>query len=131
MKKIIAVDFDGTLVDHRYPDIGEEAPEAIQVCQELNAAGVYLILSTMRSGEELQQAVAWCKANNIKLWDANKNPEQSSWTSSPKVYAQRYIGDDALGCPLIRIHNFHRPCADWRALRLLLIEEGFLTKPKQ
>ena len=127
-KKIIAVDFDETLVDHRYPDIGAPVPHAIDVCRELVANDVHLILFTMRSGIYLQQAADWCKAAGIKLWGVNENPEQSSWTSSPKVYAQRYIDDAALGAPLMQLAAFDRPCVDWLSARSLLVIDGFLPR---
>jgi trehalose-6-phosphatase len=127
-KKIIAVDFDGTLVDHRYPDIGHPVPHAIDVCRELVANNVYLILFTMRSGIYLDQASEWCKSAGIKLWGANVNPEQSTWTSSPKVYAQRYIDDAAAGVPLIELASFSRPCVDWLRVRPLLVADDFLAR---
>jgi hypothetical protein len=127
-KKIIAVDFDGTLVDHRYPDIGAPVPHAVDICRELNANGVHLILNTMRGDIYLEQAVAWCKTVGIKLWGANENPDQHLWTSSPKVYAQRYIDDAALGTPLMQLAAFDRPCVDWLAIRPLLVADGFLPR---
>jgi FMN phosphatase YigB (HAD superfamily) len=126
--KIIAVDFDGTLVDHRYPEIGAPVPHAIDVCRELNKNGVKLILNTMRGDIYLEQAVAWCKAVGIELYGANENPDQHLWTSSPKVYAQRYIDDAAVGAPLIQLAAFERPCVDWLAIRPLLVADGFLPR---
>ena len=47
-------------------------------------------------------AVNWFKKNDIPLYGINENPDQSSWTTSPKPYCHIYIDDAALGCPLIR-----------------------------
>lgn len=121
---IIAIDFDGTLVKHNYPDIGEEVPGAVSVCQRLISAGHQLILWTMRDGQQLIDAVAWCRDHNIQLWAANCNPDQD-WSRSPKAYAQLYIDDAALGCPLIYPLD-SRPYVDWEAVETLMKERGVL-----
>lgn len=109
----IAVDFDGTVVDHQYPDIGPEAPNAIRVLKWLNGMGHKLILNTMRSDEELQEAVEWFKENQIELYGVAHNPTQKGWTNSPKCYANHYIDDAAVGCPLLKLPEFNRPCVNW------------------
>jgi hypothetical protein len=101
MKKlIIAVDFDGTCVTHEYPNVGKEIG-AVQVLKRITDAGNKIILFTMRSGKELQDAVNWFKQNNIPLFGINENPEQHTWTESPKPYAHMYIDDAGFGCPLL------------------------------
>lgn len=110
-KLIIGVDFDGTLVRHRFPEIGEEVTLAVDVCLELQE-NHKLILYTMRSNESLEAATKWCEDRGIKLWGINKNPSQSSWTNSPKVYAHIYIDDAAYGCPLVYVEG-ERPYVDW------------------
>lgn len=132
MKRIIAVDFDGTLVKHKFPDIGAPVDGAFAVLRELQAVGVHLILSTMRSGETLDNAIKFCEAQGIRFWGHNENPEQHTWSASPKVYAQLYIGDDALGCPLVRPQPPHitaspeRPWCNWAVLREQLVEQGWI-----
>lgn len=116
---IIAVDFDGTCVTHDYPKVGRDIG-AVPVLKELVACGSLLILWTMRSGEELEEAINWFKENNIPLWGIQTNPEQSGWTTSPKCYAQLYIDDAALGCPLT-YSKFERPYVDWVDVRKLLV----------
>lgn len=96
---IIAVDFDGTIVRHDYPRIGAEAPNAFKVLRKLQDGGHKLILLTMRCGRELQDALAYCADRGVKFWAVNDNPDQHSWTTSPKVYAHLYIDDMALGIP--------------------------------
>ena len=120
LPKIIAVDFDGTCVDHRFPDIGPNAPGAVVTLQELAALGTKLIIVTMRGDEYLDEAVKWWKYHEIPLFGVNNNPEQKEWTSSPKAYAQLYIDDAALGAPLIQPAEFRRPCVDWIAVRRIL-----------
>ena len=109
----IAVDFDGTCVSHEYPYVGHEIG-AIQVLKRIQDSGHEIILNTMRSGNELVDAVQWFVDNNITLLGINENPTQKSWTDSPKVYAHLYIDDAALGCPLKMDPNVSgRPFVDW------------------
>lgn len=122
---IIAVDFDGTCVTHEYPKVGQEVVWAIGTLQELVDKGHFLILYTMRSGLQLEDAVSWFEKNGIELWAVNENPEQSEWTSSPKVYANLYIDDAALGCPLT-YQRCGRPFVNWPAVRRMLQEENLL-----
>lgn len=121
---IIALDFDGTVVTHEYPKIGKDVG-AVPVLEDLVKNGHQIILYTMRSGEELRQAVSWFEERNIPLFGVNENPTQKGWTSSPKVYAQLYIDDAALGAPLIILGD-GRPFVDWVAVRRLLINGGVL-----
>ena len=120
MSFIIAVDFDGTCVDHRYPDVGEDVPDAVESLRSFVAAGAKLILWTMRSEDRedethpLWDAEAWFADRDIPLAGANRNPEQFSWTTSPKVYAHLYIDDAAFGCPLRENPRMGgRPFVDW------------------
>ena len=122
---VIAVDFDGTCVAHEYPEVGADVPNACAVLQALSDNDVKIILWTMRSGEALADAVRWFAERNIKLWGINKNPEQSQWTESPKVYAQLYIDDAAAGCPFIQNGNA-RPFVDWIKIAEILRKDSFL-----
>lgn len=109
----IAVDFDGTCVTHEYPSVGKDIG-AVPVLKKLTANGHKLILNTMRSGDELSDAVKWFEKNEISLYGINNNPSQKFWTDSPKVYAHIYIDDAALGCPLIFDHAISsRPFVNW------------------
>lgn len=110
---IIAVDFDGTIVEHAYPKMGFPVPLALPVLHKLQKLGHKLILNTMRCGVELTRAVEYCREFNIEFWAVNENPEQSSWTESPKLYANLYIDDAAVGCPLIYPPGGRRPYVDW------------------
>lgn len=117
--KIIAVDFDGTCVTHSYPDIGYDVG-AQEVLELLVANGNRLILFTMRSGDELREAADWFHERNIPLFGINENPEQYTWTASPKPYAHLYIDDAALGCPLLESKSGGRPYVDWPTVKLIL-----------
>ena len=123
---VIAVDFDGTCVEHNYPAIGMDVEGAAEVLRELNKHGHRIILNTMRSGLSLEAAVRWFRDRKIELWAVNRNPEQEQWTSSPKVYADIYIDDSALGCPLIFLEGVRRPVVDWKRVRRVLESDGVL-----
>ena len=124
-RPIIAIDFDGTCVTHEYPHVGMDIGAA-PVLRELTDQGCKLILYTMRSGKLLKDAKAWFAENNIPLYAANENPEQKSWTSSPKVHADFYIDDAAVGCPLTFREDMRRPYVNWEKVRELLIRDGIL-----
>ena len=109
---IFAIDFDGTCVEHDYPRVGKDVPLAARVLAAMVAKGHKLILWTMRSGPELDDAVEWFRKHGIPLWGVNKNPDQAKWTSSPKAYAHVYIDDAALGVPLVHPDE-GRPYVDW------------------
>ena len=112
----IGIDFDGTCVTHEYPRVGKDIG-AVPVLKKLTDSGHLLILNTMRSGRELDDAVQWFIDNDIPLYGVNENPTQKSWTASPKVYAHLYIDDAALGCPL-KMDNAvsDRPFVNWDAV---------------
>ena len=126
---ILCVDFDGTCVTHAYPKIGNEIGAA-EVLQEVARNGHKIILYTMRSlspnnsTNTLGDAIDWFKKHNIPLFGVNKNPEQSSWTLSPKPYAHLYIDDAGAGCPLLQSND--RPYVDWISIIPILWKEGFL-----
>ena len=122
----IAIDFDGTCVTHDYPRIGKEIG-ATKVLKRLVEAGHKLILNTMRSDKELQDAVNWFKKNGIELYGVNENPTQKRWTNSPKVYAHMYIDDAAFGCPLINAPELSdRQFVDWDSVGRKLIQMGII-----
>ena len=117
----ICIDFDGTCVTHEYPNIGKDIG-AIPVLKELIKNGHRLILFTMRSENELQDAVNWFRKNDIPLYGVNKNPTQKHWTTSPKAYGHIYIDDAALGCPLKHDERIAiRPFVDWDKIKEFLI----------
>jgi len=120
--KIIAVDFDGTCVTHEYPKIGRYIG-AEPVLSKMVEAGAKLILFTMRSGKELEDAVNWFKEKNIPLFGINENPEQKSWTTSPKPYAHIYIDDAAITAPLCFGLTGERPYIAWDEINYIIFGE--------
>jgi len=119
----IGVDFDGTCVTHEFPKIGENIG-AVPVLKKIIKSGHNIILNTMRSDIcNLQEAIDWFASNGIKLYGINENPRQKSWTTSPKVYADLYIDDAAIGCPLLFDINIStRPYVDWVRIEKALID---------
>lgn len=95
----IAVDFDGTIVEHQYPEIGKEKLFAFQTLKELEKKGARLILWTFRTGTELDAAVDYCRKNGIEFYAVNKNyPEEIPDESvSRKIDADIYIDDKNIG----------------------------------
>ena len=119
----VAVDFDGTIVKHEFPDIGPAVPFAFDWLKWWKEAGALLILWTMRSdGPALTQAVDFCRKYGIEFDGTNEGPGDRMWTSSPKAYAHRYVDDAAFGCPLIHPPQ-DNPYVDWRKVGPAILKE--------
>ena len=96
----IAVDFDGTIVEHCYPAIGPEKPFAIDTLKYLCAQRHKLILWTVREGRLLDEAVEYCKSRGLEFYAINKNyPEEKPTHEgySRKLQADLFIDDRNLG----------------------------------
>jgi hypothetical protein len=131
---VIGVDFDGTLAEHEFPDIGLPVPGAFEWLKKFQAAGAKLMLWTMRSdgrvadgspenGPVLTEAVEFCRKHGVEFWAVNENPEQRSWTGSNKQYAHAYIDDAAVGCPLRPSRRAGgRPMVDWDVVGPMVME---------
>lgn len=111
----ICVDFDGTMVSHRYPSIGVENKPCVEVLKKWSKNGVGIILDTMRSGEKLEEAVLWCKKHGIELYGIGKEPNQNKWTDSPKAYGVLSVDDRNLGVPLKKVDG-ERLMVDWKQI---------------
>ena len=96
----IAVDFDGTIVDHKYPEIGKEKPFAIETLIQLQQEGNRLILWTSREGELLEAAIKFCHDRGLDFYAVNSNqPRGALFTSQggTKIIADVYIDDRNVG----------------------------------
>ena len=96
----IAVDFDGTIVEHRYPKIGEEIPFATEALKILAQERHKLILWTVREGELLEEAIEWCRQRGVFFYSVNKDypeEEKSHNGFSRKLKADLFIDDRNLG----------------------------------
>lgn len=96
----IAIDFDGTIVEHRYPQIGEEMLFAIETLKQLQKLGHQLILWTFRHGKELDAAVNYCRKKGVEFYAVNKSyPEEEfdPLNSSRKIDVALFIDDRNVG----------------------------------
>ena len=96
----IAVDFDGTIVEHRYPKIGEEIPFATETLKILAQERHKLILWTVREGELLEEAIEWCRQRGVFFYSVNKDypeEEKSHNGFSRKLKVDLFIDDRNLG----------------------------------
>ena len=95
---IIAVDFDGTIVEHEYPRIGKPIPFAIETLLQLQKDGHTLLLWTVRDGDLLQEAVDYVEKNGVKFFAYNKNyPEEDVINASRKLNADVFVDDRNVG----------------------------------
>lgn len=100
---IIAVDFDGTIVEHAYPKIGKERPFATATLRQLLKDGHLLVLWSVREGKLLEEAVEWCKERGIVFYAVNKNADEEGTEAadnpnySRKLKVQLFIDDRNLG----------------------------------
>lgn len=111
---IIAVDFDGTIVEDEYPRIGRPIIFAFDTLKKLQEKGFRLILWTYRRGRALEEAVTFCKENGIEFYAVNKSfpEEEFDGTYSRKINADLFIDDRNFG-----------GMKDWGEIYLNLIEE--------
>lgn len=99
---IIAIDFDGTIVEHEYPHIGKEIPFATDTLRMLVKENNRLILWSVREGKLLDEAVEWCRERGVEFYAVNKdypeeNPEHLTSGFSRKIKADVFIDDRNLG----------------------------------
>ena len=95
---IIAVDFDGTIVEHKYPSIGKAIPFAFDTLRQLQNENHTLILWTVREGELLQEAIDYCANNGLIFFAHNSNfPEEDRNKSPRKLKADLFIDDRNFG----------------------------------
>jgi hypothetical protein len=109
----IAVDFDGTIVRNEYPKIGKSTGSEKWLKLISKDPTVKLILWTCRTDKELKEAIEWFENNNIVLFAVNDNPDQREWSSSSKVFADIYIDDRSIGCPLTKGRFEDKSFVDW------------------
>ncbi|MCH4182387.1 MAG: hypothetical protein LKF48_04360 [Prevotella sp.] len=98
----IAVDFDGTIVEHRYPEIGQEIPFATETLRMLIKEHHRLILWSVREGKLLQDAIDWCRERGVEFWAVNRDyPEENGTINnnhfSRKLKVDLFIDDRQVG----------------------------------
>lgn len=95
----IAIDFDGTIVENEYPEIGKPKIFAFDTLKSLQKNGHRLILWTFRYGKPLEEAVAFCEENGIIFYAVNKSfpEEEFDFKVSRKISADIFIDDRNIG----------------------------------
>lgn len=126
---IIAVDFDGTIVTHEFPQVGKLVPGALETIAALQKNGHHVFLWTMRGYHNdfkycLEDAVEFCERRGITFDSINYSPGFK--TSSPKQHAALYIDDSALGCPRTMYKGY--PVVDWSRVGEYLVSAKAITK---
>ncbi len=120
---IVALDFDGTLLTHEFPDLGEDigAFEWLLRFQN-NFPELKYLLWTVRSGEPLLGAMRYCAYRGLEFWAVNVNLDQHTWPypGSCKAYAHAYVDDAAVGTPLTYMKPSFRPHVDWERMGPML-----------
>lgn len=98
---IIAVDFDGTIVKHKYPEIGPELPFAVETLKKLQEEGHKLIMWSVREGDTLDEAIDWCRQRGLEFYAINRDyPEEEVDKNnhfSRKLKVDIFIDDRNLG----------------------------------
>lgn len=128
---LIALDFDGTCVRHRYPYVGETLPNCVEVLRKLINAGHLICLDTMRdwinpsplreNQSVMDDALKWFEIHNIPVFSVQPHTHASSWTKSTKCHADISIDDRNLGIPLDKYGS-----VDWVGVESLLKQKGIL-----
>ncbi len=119
---LIAVDFDGTIVENKYPKIGKEQLFAFSTLKKLQNAGHRLILWTVRNGKHLEEAIAYCEKNGITFYAINSTYPEEQFTEkiSRKIVADIFIDDRNIGGFI-----------GWGAVHQLLLGETPAEEPKK
>lgn len=94
--KIIAVDFDGTLCENKWPEIGEPNWDVINYCKAEQKKGAKIILWTCRIGTKLEEAVMWCLDHGLNPDAVNENIQtviDEFGEEGRKIFANEYIDD--------------------------------------
>jgi len=134
----IAVDFDGTIVEHRYPEIGKEILFAFDTLKELQKQKHQLILWTYRSGRELDEAVDFCRENGIEFYAINASYPEEEFDedfSSRKIEADIFIDDRNIGGlppwgEIYQMINPHEKPSLEDELKSISVKKRFLFKRK-
>ncbi|WP_456441429.1 BT0820 family HAD-type phosphatase [Psychroserpens sp.] len=127
-KLVIAIDFDGTIVEDAYPKVGKARIFAFETMKRLQEDGHRLILWTYRSGSKLDDAVQFCKENGITFYAVNQSfpEEQYDNSVSRKIYADIYVDDRNIGGVLGWGEVFHLITNETPDIKIPKRKKGFL-----
>jgi hydroxymethylpyrimidine pyrophosphatase-like HAD family hydrolase len=127
---IIAVDFDGTIVENRYPKIGKEILFAIDTLKALNKMGHQIILWTFRTGTQLEEAVAFCEDRGVEFYAVNKSYPEEVYdeTISRKINADLFIDDRNIGGMLSWGEIYQKICPEESGIETPKIKKSLLKQ---
>ena len=96
---ILCFDFDGTIVEHKYPEIGKEMLFAFETLKQLQKKGHTLILWTYREGKDLEDAINYCRENGVEFYAHNRNHPEERWNPEipRKLDVDLFIDDRNVG----------------------------------
>ena len=130
-KLLIALDFDGTCVRHKYPYVGDALPNCVEVLKKLTDAGHLICLDTMRdwinpspiypNNSVMDDALKWFEFHKISVFSVQPHKHALSWTKSTKCHADISIDDRNLGVPLDEYGS-----VDWFNVENILKQKGIL-----
>jgi hypothetical protein len=111
-RPLLGLDFDGTMIDHSYPRIGEVNPHAVECVLRLIERGWDVVLFTARGGEHLEAALSWCEERFV-VYAVNTNPHWPTplGEAPGKPHFDMVVDDTAAGTPLLP-----NGCVDWLML---------------
>ena len=131
---VISIDFDGTVVEHRYPKIGEEIPHATETLRKLMEDGHKLVLWTVREGRLLDEAVEWCRERGVEFYAANRDYPEETTDNNPhftrKLKADLFIDDRNIG-GLPDWGTIYKMIHERKSLEQVLIEELRADAPQK
>ncbi len=95
----VAVDFDGTIVENKFPSIGKPMLFAFETLKAMQQSGILLILWTVRKGKELDEAVEFCRSKGLEFYAINANYPEEEYddNASRKIEADIFIDDRNIG----------------------------------
>ena len=96
---IIAIDFDNTIVEEKYPEIGELRKYAGYYINKLYEDGYKILINTCRAEEYQDHAETFLREKGIKFHQINNNlPESIAFYKQDcrKLSAHLYIDDRCL-----------------------------------
>ena len=117
---IFAVDFDGTITDSHFPELGNMRPDASRVLQRLVMAGHTIIIWTCRpvNGHGIEEMEKWLEEHGVPYHSINENAREVKFTTGQKIYADIYIDDRSI--------DFYENGVDWNLIEQKLEKLGFL-----
>lgn len=128
--RTIYIDFDGTIVEHKFPEIGKPVPHAFEVIRKLKAKGHDLVLNTMRSEiwSGINEVLDYCKENGCEFeyWSTNKRQPINWSLSMASKTGNIYIDDETTAIPLMPTSNGNGWMVDWKEVESRLLNHGIL-----